>query len=148
MTFRNTVSIALFSCALAMVGGSSGCSSNPDEQRARDERTREEVAKATERAKPALEEAGRKIDQAAREAAHQANATVEGVRDGLKNKSGEPINVNSATEDQLRDLPGVDRTQARRIIDNRPYSDKHDLVAKGVISGSTYAQIHDQITAK
>ena len=31
------------------------------DQRAREERTRDEVAKATERAKPALEEAGRKM---------------------------------------------------------------------------------------
>ena len=35
------------------------------DQRAREERTRDEVAKATERAKPALEEAGRKIGKAA-----------------------------------------------------------------------------------
>jgi DNA uptake protein ComE-like DNA-binding protein len=148
MTFRNIVSVAVLSCVFVLLMGSIGCSTNPDEQRARDEKTRDEVAKATERAKPALQEAGRKIDEAAKDAAHQANAAVQGVRDGLRDSSHPLIDVNSASEDQLRVLPGVDRAQARKIIENRPYGDKHDLLAKGIVSGGTYDKIRDQITAR
>jgi DNA uptake protein ComE-like DNA-binding protein len=147
MTFRNTVSITVLSWALVALG-SAGCSSNPDEQRARDEKTREEAAKATEHAKPALEEAGRKIDEAARDAAHQAKAAVQGVRDGLRDSSHPLIDLNSASEEDLRSLPGVDRTRARKIIQNRPYTDKHDLVDKGVITGDAYDRIRDQVTTK
>lgn len=147
MTLRNVVSIAVLSGGLVVLG-SSGCSNNPDEQRARDERTREEAAKATERAKPALEEAGRKIDEAARDAAHQAKAAVQGVRDGLRDSSHPLLDLNSASEDDLRTLPGIDRTRARKIIDNRPYSDKHDLVEKGLVSGNTYDKIRDLVTTR
>ena len=147
MTLRNVVSIAVLSCGLVVLGAS-GCSNNPDDQRARDEKTREEAAKATERAKPALEEAGRKIDEAARDAAHQANAAVQGVRDGLRDSSHPLVDLNSASEDELRTLPGIDRTRARKIMENRPYSDKHDLVEKGVVSGNAYDKIRDQVTTK
>jgi DNA uptake protein ComE-like DNA-binding protein len=147
MTFRNVICMAVLWGGLVVLG-SIGCSSNPDEQRARDEKTREEAAKATEQAKPALEEAGRKIDEAARDAAHQAKAAVQGVRDGLRDSSRPLLDLNSASEEDLRTLPGIDRTRARKIIDNRPYSDKHDLVDKGVVSRNTYDKISDQVTTK
>src|SRR5271167_4357748 len=51
-------------CGYFQVGGSDAAA-----QKARDEKTREEVAKATENAKPALQEAGRKVGEAAKTAA-------------------------------------------------------------------------------
>src|ERR1700719_2769137 len=118
------------------------------DQRAREERTRDEVAKATERAKPALEEAGRKIGKAASEAADQAQAAAEGVREGWDRGGHHLVNVNAATEEELVELPGISHREARRIVDGRPYADRHDLVVKGVVSEAAYAKIKERITSK
>src|ERR1700724_2900060 len=98
-----------------------GCSTNDPDQRARDERTRDEVAKATERAKPAIEDAGRKLGEAAHDAAAEARAAAQGVRDGWNNGRHPLVDLNAATETQLLDLPGIDRPAARKIIAGRPY---------------------------
>jgi DNA uptake protein ComE-like DNA-binding protein len=132
----------------AVIAGAAGCNSNDPDQRARDEKTREDVARATERAKPALEDAGKKLGEAARDAADQARAAAQGVRDGWKDGQHRLVDLNSATEAQLLDLPGINRPAARRIIAGRPYLDKHDLVEKGILSGSDYQSIRDLVTAK
>jgi DNA uptake protein ComE-like DNA-binding protein len=137
--FRN-LSFCL-TCALLIA--SAACNSNDP-----DERTRDEVAKATERAKPAIEDAGRQLGKAAHEAADQARAAAEGVRDGWKNGQHPLLDLNSASESQLLDLPGINRPTARKIIAGRPYRDKHDLLDKNIVSGETYQKIRDQVTAK
>jgi DNA uptake protein ComE-like DNA-binding protein len=131
-----------------LVGGCDYNGNSSADQRAREERTRDEVAKATERAKPALEDAGRKIGKAASEAADQAQAAAEGVREGWDRGRHHLVNVNAAAEDELADLPGLSHREARRIVDGRPYRDRHDLVVKGAISEDTYAKIRDRITSK
>jgi DNA uptake protein ComE-like DNA-binding protein len=130
------------------VGGCDYSGNSTADQRAREERTRDEVAKATERAKPALEEAGRKIEKAANEAADQAQAAAEGVRQGWDRGGHHLVNVNAAAEDELLELPGISHREARRIVERRPYADRHDMVAKGAISEETYAKIKDRITSK
>jgi DNA uptake protein ComE-like DNA-binding protein len=147
---RNSISALLISVAVsaALLSFTAGCNSNDPDQRARDEKTREDVARATERAKPAIEDAGRKLGEAAHDAADQARAAAQGVRDGWKNGQHALVDINSASEDQLLDLPGINRPAARKIIAHRPYGDKHDLVEKGVVSGPEYQQIRDDITAK
>ncbi len=139
-------------CLLGSFAFALGCnninrSSDSDDRRTRDEKTRDEVAAATERAKPALQDAGRKIGKAAAEAADEAQAAAEGVREGW-NRNHAPINVNVASENELTTLPGIGPRDARRIIDNRPYRDRHDLVAKGVLSESSYEKIRERISSK
>src|SRR4029077_5954741 len=132
----------------ALILATAACNTNDPDQRARDERTRDEVAKATERAKPAIEDAGRELCKAAHEAADQARAAAQGVRDGWTNGQHPLLDLNSASESQLLDLPGINRPAARRIIAGRPYHDKHDLLDKNILSGETYQKIRDQVTAK
>lgn len=142
-------SAALFCFALlASIFASTGCDTSPEAQRERDAKTREEVAKATARAKPVIEEAGRKLDQAANAAAHDLKATAEGAHDGWKNGPHSLVNVNSATQTELESLPGISASDARQIIDNRPYASKQDLLAKNAISRADYDRIRDRVTAK
>ncbi|MDP9339614.1 MAG: helix-hairpin-helix domain-containing protein [Acidobacteriota bacterium] len=147
---RNTNQGGVAICTLAILAFAAGCTFNRDstDERSREERTRDEVAKATERAKPALEDAGRKIGKAAAEAADQAQAAAEGVREGWNRGKSHLVNVNDATESELVELPGIGHSDARRIVDGRPYRNKHELVAKGVISEAEYARIRDRITSK
>jgi DNA uptake protein ComE-like DNA-binding protein len=134
--------------AVLFVGGCTVNRESDADQRARDEKTRDEVAKATERAKPALEEAGRKIGKAAHEAADEAQAAAEGVREGWNRGEHSLINVNEASESELTTLPGITAHAARKIIEGRPYQARHDLVAKGVLSEMSYQKIRDRITSK
>src|SRR5277367_222492 len=96
------------------------CCSDAAAQKARDEKTREEVAKATENAKPALQEAGRKVGEVAKTAAEDAKAAAEGVKEGWDRGSHPTVNINSASETALVALPGITPRDARRIIANRP----------------------------
>src|SRR6202162_6000603 len=132
MQKQKTTKLSMVFASVLLFGLLGGCDGNSADQRAREERTRDEVAKATERAKPALEEAGRKIEKAANEAADQAQAAAEGVREGWDRGGHHLVNVNAATEEELVELPGISHREARRIVDGRPYADRHDLVVKGV----------------
>jgi DNA uptake protein ComE-like DNA-binding protein len=151
MAFRRTAntltlcSVALLSSALA------GCglfNSNDRDQRAREEKTRDEVAKATEKAKPILQEAGRELKKAADELADEAHAAAQGAKEGWERGGQKALDLNSASETELIALPGINRRQARKIIAGRPYRDKHDLVSKGILTEDGYAKISDAVTAR
>lgn len=58
------------------------------------------------------------------------------------------INLNSATADQLKGLSGIGEAYADKIIKNRPYARKDELVQKKVIPQATYDKIKDKIVAK
>jgi DNA uptake protein ComE-like DNA-binding protein len=139
---------AILATTLVMLGGCNWNGNSSEDERARQERTRDEMARATEKAKPALEDAGRKIGAAAAEAADEAQAAAEGVREGWKRGPHALVNINSASENELATLPGIDHREARHIIAGRPYRDKQELAGKEVISDATYERIRDRITAR
>lgn len=84
--------------------------------------------------------------KATKEVAQDAKAVAKGVEDGLKSSS--TVNINKASADDLKTLPGIDDAAARRIIDSRPYEDASDLVKKKVITKHEYDQIAGKVTAK
>jgi len=139
---------------IALTLGATGCTWSPngpvsdEAQRQRDEKTREDAAKAAERLKPAIESATRKLGEAAEQAAEQARAAAKGVKEGWARGEHAPLDLNSASEAELTQLPGITENAARRIIHNRPYRDKQDLITRGIISRSSYEKVQDQITAK
>ena len=139
---------SMVSLTAAFLLASVGCNTSPEAQRERDAKTRDEVAKATAKAKPVIQEAGRKIDDAAKAAAHDLKATAEGAHEGWKSGPHSLVNVNSATQSELESLPGLSARDARHIIDNRPYATKDDLLAKNAISQADYERIRDRVTAK
>jgi DNA uptake protein ComE-like DNA-binding protein len=60
----------------------------------------------------------------------------------------EPLDINSATEFQLQALPDISEVYAKKIVENRPYKRKDELVQKKIVPQATYDKIKNQIVAK
>lgn len=58
------------------------------------------------------------------------------------------LDINCATADQLKTLPGIGDDHAEKIVKGRPYARKDELVQKKILPRATYEQIKYKIVAK
>ena len=61
--------------------------------------------------------------------------------------SEKQVDINSASREQLRTLPGIRDAEAGRIIAGRPYNTKADLVSRKVLPEGLYISIRYRIKA-
>ena len=50
----------------------------------------------------------------------------------------EKVDINSASAEELQKLPGIGDALSKKIVENRPYKRKDELVQKKIIPGPTY----------
>jgi competence protein ComEA len=61
--------------------------------------------------------------------------------------TGELLDINTATPQQLNALPGFGPAYTRRVIAGRPYSAKNQLVTRGILPQSAYDRVSPRIVA-
>jgi competence protein ComEA len=58
------------------------------------------------------------------------------------------LDINTATTEQLKALPGIGDAYSEKIINGRPYQRKDELVQKKILPQATYKGIKNKIVAK
>ena len=104
-----------FFVAIVLLCGLAGCTPNQNPQE-----LKEKTARATAELKS------------------DAKAVAAGVREGWSRDK--PLNVNTATREQLISLPGVTGAEADRVIAGRPYDDPGQLVTRHILPQSQVRQ--------
>ena len=81
------------------------------------------------------------------------DVTFSGPRDGkhqvtIAKNDRDIIDINSASEQELKKLPGVSTLRAKAIVHGRPWRSKNDLVDKHVLPDHVYEGVKDRIVAR
>ena len=81
----------------------------------------------------------------------KAKATAAKIKARTKAKAeadAKAIDINSATKEQLKTLPGITDAYADKIIAGRPYLSKAFLVTKNVLPNDLFQTLRKQIVAR
>jgi competence protein ComEA len=68
------------------------------------------------------------------------------VSPSFSSDSLRPVNINTASLQELDTLPGIGQIYGQSIIEHRPYSNVSELTSKGVLKTSVYNKIKDLIS--
>ncbi len=60
----------------------------------------------------------------------------------------EPVDINSATKEELKKLPGIGDAEADKIIAGRPYLSKAHLQTHNIVSPGVYQALSPLVVAK
>ena len=80
--------------------------------------------------------------------ARPATTKRAGMTKAAGTKSAAPLDLNSASKEDLMKLPGIGDAFADKIVAGRPYKTKAELVSKKILNLATYRKIHGLVIAK
>jgi competence protein ComEA len=91
-------------------------------------------------------------DQPQPQKAKQTNAAGKAKEAAKKGKAAppkvEPVDINSATKEELKKLPGIGDADADKIIAGRPYLTKAHLQTHNIVSFSVYQGLRHLVVAR
>ena len=61
---------------------------------------------------------------------------------------GSLVDINHASRTELKSVPGITTALAGRIMANRPFGSKTQLVSRGIISRELYERIKDKVVVR
>jgi DNA uptake protein ComE-like DNA-binding protein len=109
----------------------------------------ETVGQKLERVKDAIEEQGTAFSEATSKGRDQSNIDFpqkDRASGGISTASTDPINTLSREE--LLKVNGIGSALADKIISNRPYYSRQELVQRGILPQSTFDQLEQEILGK
>jgi len=96
------------------------------------------------------------VKGAAKGAAADAKASAVATRDAAKGTAADAkaaakaklVDINTASEAELKAVPGIGDSYAAKIIAGRPYAKKDQLKSRNILPGPVYEKTRDLIIAK
>ena len=79
--------------------------------------------------------------------AQKATAKNPAAKPADRAKKPRRVDINTASVEQLAEVPGLDKAHAMKIVSNRPYPTRAWLVTKGIVTEAKYAEIKDHLVA-
>jgi DNA uptake protein ComE-like DNA-binding protein len=110
-------------------------------------KSKQKMKAAGHETKEAAKDVGSGVAEGTKKGVHATGTGFKKLGDKMTGNEN-LVDINSASKADLVALPGIGEVYAQKIIDNRPYANKSQLVSKHVIPGSTYAKVKTQIVAK
>jgi competence protein ComEA len=84
---------------------------------------------------------------AVNEQSTQSSASNNGVVQTVSPPRGSGlVNINTASQSGLEELPGIGPVYAQSIIEHRPYSTVEELLSSGALKKSTYEKVKDLVS--
>jgi DNA uptake protein ComE-like DNA-binding protein len=77
-----------------------------------------------------------------------ASATVAKASASAPAAKAKVIDINTASRDDLKTLPGIGDAEADRIVAGRPYTSKANLVTKNVLPEGVFLSIRHSVTVQ
>jgi len=67
---------------------------------------------------------------------------------GEKSAKGALVDINTATDAELKAIPGIGDAYVAKIVVGRPYANKTQLKSRNILPGPVYEKVKDLIIAK
>ena len=69
-------------------------------------------------------------------------------KEAAKAVAATTVDINSATLDELKALPGVGDAYAQKIVDGRPYKGRNELLDKKILPEAVYGKVRLLVKAR